>query len=524
MNVKEFENEYLYEKGSKRISYFNEESNSSIVERESNEKTINTQSNFNVKSENNESLLKKNLKGFNTIKNNNLNEVEEIKESLSTEESNIIDLEEKNSKEYYIDIDEKDLGKCKKHKNEFISYCIDCGLDLCIDCLNMESDVYSNTTKINKKHENHTKIKLEDIKVKFDEIKKLKEKTMKNEKIFKIYSTYLTTIFKIVKCFMNNFDKFKCFNLFKSIENAKKFLYKINDEKTNLECLQEEYKNDLKIISEKELISNIYFSSKIHSIHIKYADYINMSIFAGRNFDKLEELILVGNNIKDISSFSPNAFPRLKVLDLAKNNLDSNIIPIFKKLNLPELTLLNLYKNSITDIKIFELIKDYKKLNAFFIGENRFKFEESEEFYEFPLTLEEFGLTGNCEGEKINFVRKLGVDNLKILYLSRNKIDNLNCLKDIKFKRLREFWAISNNITDINEIMNINNKEDLWKINLKQNKIKNFNELINIIGFFPKLEILKITDNDGIGENVALQMKRKIKELLNKDINIELYE
>lgn len=59
MNVKEFENEYLYEKGSKRISYFNEESNSSIVERESNEKTINTQSNFNVKSENNESLLKK---------------------------------------------------------------------------------------------------------------------------------------------------------------------------------------------------------------------------------------------------------------------------------------------------------------------------------------------------------------------------------------------------------------------------------------------------------------------------------
>ena len=90
MNVKEFENEYLYEKGSKRISYFNEESNSSIVERESNEKTINTQSNFNVKSENNESLLKKNLKGFNIIKNNNLNEVEEIKESLSTEESNIL--------------------------------------------------------------------------------------------------------------------------------------------------------------------------------------------------------------------------------------------------------------------------------------------------------------------------------------------------------------------------------------------------------------------------------------------------
>ena len=59
MNVKEFENEYLKEKGSKRITNFIDESNSSIVERESNEKTINTQSNFNVIIENNESLLKK---------------------------------------------------------------------------------------------------------------------------------------------------------------------------------------------------------------------------------------------------------------------------------------------------------------------------------------------------------------------------------------------------------------------------------------------------------------------------------
>ena len=522
MNVKEFENEYLKEKGSKRITNFIDESNSSIVERESNEKTINTQSNFNVIIENNESLLKKNLKGFNSIKNSNLNEIEEIKESLSTEESNIVDLEEKNSKEFYIDIEEKDFCNCKKHKKEFISYCTDCGLDLCIECLNMESDVYSNTTKTNKKHENHTKIKLGDIKDKFQEIVKLKEKTMKNEKIFKIYSIYLTTIFKIIKCFMNNYEKFKCFNLYKSIENSKNFLEKINDDKTNLECLQEEYKNDLKIINEKELISNIYFSSKIHSIHIKYEENINMSIFYGRNFDKLEELILVGNNIKDISSFSPNAFPRLKILDLAKNNLDSNIIPNLKKLYLPELTLLNLYKNNITDILIFELIKDYKKLNAFFIGDNKFNFEENGKFYEFPLTLEEFGLTGNCEGEKINFIKKLGVSNLKILYLSRNKIDNLNCLKDINFMRLREFWAISNNITDINEIMNINNKEELWKINLKQNKIKNFDELINIIHYFPKLDILNLTDNEGIGEKEAFQMKRKIKELLNKDLNIEL--
>ena len=49
----------------------------------------------------------------------------------------------------------------------------------------MESDVYSNTPKKNKKHENHTQISLREIKDKFDEIDKLIEKTMKNEKVLK---------------------------------------------------------------------------------------------------------------------------------------------------------------------------------------------------------------------------------------------------------------------------------------------------------------------------------------------------
>ena len=112
----------------------------------------------------------------------------------------------------------------------------------------------------------------------------------------------------------------------------------------------------------------------------------------------------------------------MKILNLAVNDLDSSIIPILKTFNLPELIELNLYKNKITDIKIFDLIKGFTKLLRFFIGENKFTKDESNNFFEFPETLEEFGITGNFEGEDINFVKRLGIGNLKIFYMSRNKI------------------------------------------------------------------------------------------------------
>ena len=134
--------------------------------------------------------------------------------------------------------------------------------------MNMESDVYSNTIIKNKKHENHTKISLGGIKDKFDEIDKLIEKTMTNEKVFKANSSNLTVILKIIKCFMNNYENYKCYNLYKSIENAKKFLEKINNNESYFETFQVDYKSNLKIDSEEELSSHIYF-------HLKYLRLIS---------------------------------------------------------------------------------------------------------------------------------------------------------------------------------------------------------------------------------------------------------
>ena len=62
-------------------------------------------------------------------------------------------------------------------------------------------------------------------------------------------------------------------------------------------------------------------------------------------------------------------------------------------------------------------------------------------------------MTGNLEGDKCNFFKRLDISNLKVFYISRNNIDNLNYIENIKFKRLEKFYSMGNNITDIKKIM-----------------------------------------------------------------------
>ena len=69
--------------------------------------------------------------------------------------------------------------------------------------------------------------------------------------------------------------------------------------------------------------------------------------------------------------------------------------------------------------------------------------------------------------------------------------------------------------------MNIKGKDNIWKINLKQNKINNFKELLNIIQYFPKLKELILVDN-GISKKEAKYMTKKIKKQYKLDLKIEV--
>jgi len=57
---------------------------------------------------------------------------------------------------------------------------------------------------------------------------------MKDGEVFKKYSSNLTIIFKMIKCFMNNYKQYKCYNLYKNIENSKNFLKKMSLYQVNL--------------------------------------------------------------------------------------------------------------------------------------------------------------------------------------------------------------------------------------------------------------------------------------------------
>ena len=159
-------------------------------------------------------------------------------------------------------------------------------------------------------------------------------------------------------------------------------------------------------------------------------------------------------------------------------------------------------------------------LKTFFIGENPIEFDpNNDKIYEFPKSLEEFGMTGNLDSKKAIFINRLIISNLKIFYFSRNKIDNLKYLENIYFKRLEEFWAISNQIKNIKQLKYIKGKQNLKKISLKENQINNFNELIDIIEDFPNLKEL-ILKNNNITQAAASEMEKKIYKIYNHELKI----
>ena len=80
---------------------------------------------------------------------------------------------------------------------------------------------------------------------------------------------------------------------------------------------------------------------------------------------------------------------------------------------------------------------------------------------------------------------------------------------------------MKNEIFDIKEIMKIQGKENLNLIDLRDNKIENFNELIDIISNFPKLKKFVLKNNKpSIEEVQVIDMKKKIKEKYELEVEI----
>ena len=216
--------------------------------------------------------------------------------------------------------------------------------------------------------------------------------------------------------------------------------------------------------------------------------------------------------LKDISLLLYCNFPFLEILELENNEIDNECIDILKKVNLPHLNKLSLYNNRITKIKVFEILNNFE-LKIFYIGKNKFNENELNNYKDIiklPDNLEELGLSGIFDEKTNNFIKKIKIHNLKILYITENAYKSLEDLKNIHFNRLQSFWAPYNKLTDMKELLFIENKEEITDIFLRGNNITKIDE--KVLDLFKNLKRLNLENND----KMICQYKDIIKKYENK--------
>ena len=87
----------------------------------------------------------------------------------------------------------------------------------------------------------------------------------------------------------------------------------------------------------------------------------------------LEKLYLSENSISNVESLLRAKFTRIKYLDFGRNKIGNENIPYLLEMKSEQLEEINLYSNSSTDAKIFELRNSHNlpNLKTFYIGNNK---------------------------------------------------------------------------------------------------------------------------------------------------------
>ena len=401
--------------------------------------------------------------------------------------------------------------KCKNHHKKFIEYCINCSSDICEDCLE-EKKTYINFNKELKYHEDHKRIKLDEVDDILDEIKRLLKKIKQEE--LPEGDIDNRRILNIILNLVKNYKYYPCYNLYKSLINSRNYLLNFHFPKM---------KTMLKITSIEELKKNIKNGDLIKTIKINNQDFKDISIFKNMNLKFLEELELIGNGIEDITPLKNCNFENLKKLHLSDNKLNNECLNILKKIRIPNLELLNLFRNKITTTEVFEIIKEkyFPKLNTFYVGENKFDKNEmiKNKKYYFPPKIIEFGFTGIVNSKNIDFIYKLKIQKLKKFFISRSLLSSISFIKKINFENLEEFIANFNQLTNLNEIsyFNAQAKQTLKRISLKGNKISNFDKIDIIIKNFKNLKEINLEDNP-----IDFKKYKELIEKLEKEKGIKI--
>ena len=107
-------------------------------------------------------------------------------------------------------------------------------------------------------------------------------------------------------------------------------------------------------------------------------------------------------------------------------------------------------------------------------------------------------------------------NNLEKIYLYSNNIYSLSFIDNLELPKIKHFWINSNFIKEYNPLSKY---KTLRKIIVRNNYIKNIDNLPGFVKNFKDLETLDISGNDidlndKNNENILLEVKSKIYEFV----------
>ena len=390
-----------------------------------------------------------------------------------------------NSKENKTKEDIKNYLNCSTHKKKYKYYCKTCKKDLCKLCCNKGKE--------HQKHEivifdslfldfsNHIKIIKDILNIKKEEYKE--NNNIKNNLKKEDYFTFKN----LVKIIINNNYQYPCYNYFKTIENIYHLvLYKNNN---SLKDITIENIQDIKIIKNPELITSISIINQA----IK-----DIKQICNANLNNLHSLELQDNNIDDISPLANANFQNLRHLDISNNKIDDKNISFFQKMNFKKLTHLNICSNCLSNFDFFKNIIYFPELNTLLVSSNKFnsnnidKIITNNNYYDLTNIIE-IGLSDIFSDESIKIINNFKFKKLEILYLNQNNINSLSFIEKLELPNLKEIWLNYNNLENYELLTKFKN---LQRIELKNNKITNINNLYDFVKKFLKLQKINIKGNN----------------------------
>ena len=228
----------------------------------------------------------------------------------------------------------------------------------------------------------------------------------------------------------------------------------------------------------------------------------------------LEKLYLSENLISNVEPLLRAKFKNIKYLDFARNKIGDENIPYLLGMKFEHLKELNLFSNSLTDCTVFNIqnSQNLPNLEIFYIGNNRINWVNSIDIkYNFK-NLITIGLTGGIfDDNTIEYINNFDFSNLKIIYLSRCDIHSLNFVKKLVLPCIEEFYL---NDTFIDEFYPLNKYKKLKIIEMRNNSIKNIDNLNSFLKELPNLKKFNIK-----GNNIDMHLEGN-KKIMNSVKNI----